>query len=100
MKILALLLAAGAATLSSYAFATDSRSAQAVLKYDLFACTLPVWPAAALAQRANGTITVEVRIGQEGYLIEGRFTGTSGRRDLDQAVLSTGEAPTGWVKTP
>ena len=111
MKLVLLLLAAIAAALPSHADATDGGGAQAVLKYDLFACMLPVWPAAALAQRANGTTTLEVRISQEGYLIEGRVTGTSGRRDLDEAaldsmrgcsyraVLSTGEAPTGWLKT-
>lgn len=111
MKIALLLLAACAALLPDAALAARPQSAQAVLKFDLYACSRPVWPAAALAQRASGTTTLEVRISERGHLLEGRVVGSAGRADLDdaaldamrgcsyQAVLSTGQAPTGWLKT-
>jgi TonB family protein len=85
--------------------------AQSALKFDLYACQRPVWPAAALAQHASGTTTLEARIHEQGYLLEARVTGSAGRADLDDAaldslrgctyhaVVSTGEAPGGWLKT-
>jgi len=97
----------GASTVGT-AYAADAQSA---LKYDLYACQRPVWPAAALAQHASGTTTLELRIHEKGYLLEARVTGSAGRADLDEAaldntrgctyhaVVSTGETPGGWLKT-
>ena len=77
---------------------------------DLNACPRPVYPAAALAQRATGKTTVEVQIGEGGLVIEARVVAPSGRTDLDEAalasirqcvfhaVLATSQAPTGWLK--
>jgi TonB family protein len=85
--------------------------AQSALKYDLYACQRPVWPAAALAQHASGTTTLELRIHEKGYLLDARVTGSAGRTDLDEAALdstrgctyhavtSMGEAPGDWLKT-
>lgn len=84
--------------------------AQSALNLDLYACQRPVWPAAALAQHASGMTTLDVRIHELGYFVEGRVTGSAGRADLDQAaldslrgctyhaVVSTGEARSGWLK--
>lgn len=85
--------------------------AQSALKYDLYACHRPVWPAAALAQHASGTTTLELRIHEQGYLLDTRVTGSAGRADLDEAALdstrgctyhavaSTGGAAGGWLRT-
>ncbi|MEX5748089.1 energy transducer TonB [Massilia sp. X63] len=55
--------------------------------------------------------TVEVQIGEQGLVTDARVLASSGRADLDEAalagirrcvfhaVLATGQAPTGWLKT-
>lgn len=110
MQAVLLYVAIGATAIigAGTACAADAQSA---LKYDLYACQRPVWPAAALAQHASGTTTLELRIHEQGYLLEARVTGSAGRADLDEAaldstrgctyhaVVSTGEAPGGWLKT-
>lgn len=78
---------------------------------DLNACPRPAYPAAALARNAGGKTTLEVQIGEEGLVTDARVDVSSGRPDLDEAalagirrcvfhaVLATGQAPTGWLKT-
>lgn len=111
MKTLAFFLAAAAALLSSPASAARLQDPQQVMAMDLNACGRPVYPAAALAQGAGGTTTVEVQIGELGRVTDARVFTSSGREDLDKAaldavrnchfhgVLATGQAPTGWLKT-
>lgn len=111
MKTLILVLAAVASTLPAHALAARPDDPQQVMGLDLNACARPVYPAAALAQRAGGKTTVEVRIGDKGIVTDARVAASSGRPDLDEAaltgirqctfhaVLATGLAPTGWIKT-
>jgi len=111
MKTLILVLAAAASTLPAHVMAARPDDPQQVMGLDLNACTRPVYPAAALAQRAGGKTTVEVRIGDKGSVTDARVLVSSGRPDLDEAaltamrqctfhaVLATGLAPTGWLKT-
>lgn len=78
---------------------------------DLNACPRPPYPAAALAQGAKGTTTVEVRIGETGLVTDARVAASAGRTDFDDAalagiracvfhaVVAAGQAPTGWLKT-
>ena len=106
-----LLYVAIGATAIAGAGTARAADAQSALKYDLYACHRPVWPAAALAQHASGTTTLELRIHEQGYLLEARVTGSAGRADLDEAALdstrgctyhavaSTGEAAGGWLRT-
>ena len=82
-----------------------------MMALDLGACPRPQYPAAALAERAAGRTTVEVQIGDAGLVTEVRVLVSSGRADLDEAalagirrcvfhaVVATGQAPTGWLKT-
>ncbi|MEW7847245.1 TonB family protein [Massilia aurea] len=111
MQFTRLVFLAAAAIHASQAIAAAGPSAQAVLRFDLYACERPAWPKAALAERTSRTSTLEVRIGESGLVIDGRITASSGRPDLDAAalaamrncpfpaVLATGEAPTGWLRT-
>lgn len=111
MNTLILLLAAAMAVLPAHAFAARLQDPQQVMAMDLNACARPVYPAAALAQRAGGKTTVEVQIGAQGRVTDARVFASSGRTDLDEAalasvrgclfhgVLATGQAPTGWLKT-
>ena len=111
MKTLILVLAAAASTLPAHVLAARPDDPQQVMGLDLNACARPVYPPAALAQRAGGKTTVEVRIGDKGAVTDARVVTSSGRPDLDEAaltgirqctfhaVLATGLAPTGWLKT-
>lgn len=111
MKTPLLFLACAALVLPTHAVAARIQDAQQVMGIDLNACPRPVWPAAALAQRAEGKTTVEVQIGEQGLVTEARVLVSSGREDLDQAaldgirrcifhaVLATNQTPTGWLKT-
>ena len=111
MKTILLFIAAVASILPAHAFAARGPEAQQVMALDLNACPRPAWPAAALAQHAKGKTTVEVQIGEAGLVTDSRLVTSSGRRDLDEAaltgirqcvfhaVLATGQAPTGWLKT-
>lgn len=111
MKTIYLLLTAVAANLTTPAFAARVQEPQQVMGLDLNACARPVYPAAALALRAEGRTTVEVQVGTNGQVLDARVTVTSGRTDLDAAALTstrscvfhavaaTGQAPTGWLKT-
>jgi TonB family protein len=111
MKTTILLFAAAAAILPMHALAARIQAPQQVMGLDLQACPRPAYPAAALAQRAGGKTTVEVQIGEAGVVTEARVAVTSGREDFDEAalagirrcvfhaVLTTGQAPTGWLKT-
>jgi len=111
MKTTLLLLAAAAATLPAHVLAARLQSPQQVMGLDLQACPRPAYPAAALAQRIGGKATVEVQIGEAGVVTDARVAVTSGREDFDEAalagirrcvfhaVLTTGQAPTGWLKT-
>lgn len=111
MKTLILVLAAAASTLPAHALGARPDDPQQVMGLDLSACARPVYPAAALAQRAGGKTTVEVRIGDKGIVTDARVATSSGRPDLDEAaltgirqctfhaVLATGLVPTGWIKT-
>lgn len=111
MKTTILLVAAAAAILPGHVLAARIQGPQQVMGIDLQACPRPVYPAAALAQRAGGRTTVEVQIGEAGVVTEARVAVASGREDLDEAalagirrcvfhaVLTTGQAPTGWLKT-
>jgi len=104
-------LLAAAAILPTQAFAARTQDPQEVMGLDLNACARPTWPAEALAQRVSGKTTVEVQIGEQGLVTEARVLASSGRADLDaaalagirrcvfHAVLATGLAPTGWLKT-
>ncbi len=106
-----ILLAAVAAIFPAQAVAARAQSPQDVMSLDLQVCPRPVYPAAALAQRAGGKATVEVQVGEAGVATEARVAVSSGREDLDEAaltsirrcvfhaVLATGQAPTGWIKT-
>lgn len=106
-----LLLAAAASVLPAHALAARIPDPQEVMVYDLNACPRPAWPAGALAQRAAGKTTVEVQVGAAGMVSDARVAISSGRADLDEAalagirrcvfhaVLATGQAPTGWLKT-
>lgn len=106
-----LLLLAAASLLPVHALAARVQDPQQVMGLDLAACPRPAYPAAALAQRAGGITTVEVQIGAQGVVTEGRVAKSSGRTDLDEAalagirrcvfhaVLAIGQAPTGWLKT-
>lgn len=110
MRAVLLHLAIGATAITGSG-TVRAADAQSALKFDLYACQRPVWPAAALALHASGTNSLEVRIHEQGYLLEGRVTGSAGRTDLDQAaldslrgcayhaVVSSGEAPGGWLRT-
>lgn len=111
MKTLILPLVTVAAVLPSHGFAARLQDPQQVMAMDLNACARPVYPAAALAQRAGGKTTVEVQIGEQGRVTDARVYTSSGRADLDEAalvsvrgclfhgVLATGQTPTGWLKT-
>jgi TonB family protein len=111
MRTHLLILAATASLLSAPALAGRLPDAEQVMGLDLNACPRPAFPAAALAQRAEGKTTVEVQIGEEGLVTEARVLASSGRTDLDEAalagirrcvfhaVLASGQAPTGWLKT-
>lgn len=111
MKTSTLFLAAAVSALSSHALAGRVQDAQQTMVLDLNACPRPVYPAAALAQGIGGTTTVEVQIGDKGLVGEARVFKSSGRAELDEAalagirrcvfhaVLATGQAPTGWLKT-
>jgi TonB family protein len=111
MKTPILFVAAAAAFLPVHAHAARVPEAQQVMGLDLSACPRPTYPAAALAERAGGKTTVEVQIGEAGLVTDARVLASSGRTDLDEAalagirrcmfhaVLATGQAPTGWLKT-
>jgi len=111
MKTLILVLTAAASTLPVPVLAARPDDPQQVMGLDLNACARPVYPPAALAQRAGGKTSVEVRIGDEGIVTDARVVTSSGRSDLDEAaltamrqctfhaVLATGLAPTGWIRT-
>lgn len=98
------------ALLPAHALAARAQDPQQVMALDLTVCPRPAYPAAALAQRAGGVTTVEVQIGAQGLVTEGRVAKSSGRTDLDDAalagirrcvfhaVLATGQAPTAWLK--
>lgn len=105
------LAACAAILLPAQARAARAQDTQQVMTIDLNACPRPHWPAAALAQGAGGVTTVEVQIGEQGLVTDARVLTSSGRTDLDEAalagirrcvfhaVLATGQAPTGWLKT-
>jgi TonB family protein len=111
MKTAILLLAAAAAFQLAPVQAARMPAAQQVMGLDLNACPKPVWPPAALAQRVSGQTIVEVQVGDQGMVTDARVATSSGRADLDEAavagirrcvfhaVLATGQAPTGWLKT-
>lgn len=111
MKTAIFLLAAAAAFLSAPVRAARMPDAQQVMGLDLNACPKPVWPAAALAQRVSGKTIVEVQVGDQGMVTDARVAASSGRTDLDEAavagirrcvfhaVVATGQAPAGWLKT-
>ncbi|RZA33091.1 MAG: TonB family protein [Lysobacteraceae bacterium] len=111
MKTLLVSLSVAAAVLPAHVLAARVQDPQQVMAVDLNACPRPVYPAAALAQRAGGKTTVEVQIGEQGRVTDARVFASSGRADLDaaaiaslrhclfHAVLATGQAPTGWLKT-
>lgn len=111
MNTAILFLAAAATVLPASSWAASAPDAQHLMGVDLNACPRPVWPAAALSQRASGQTTVEVQIGEEGVVLDARVLASSGRTDLDaaalaairgcvfRAVAATGQAPTGWLKT-
>lgn len=107
----AILLAAAASILPAHARAARMPDAQQVMSVDLSACPRPVYPPTALALRAGGKTTLEMQIGTTGLVTDVRVATSSGRADLDDAalagvrqcvfhaVLATGQAPTGWLKT-
>jgi len=109
MKTAILVLAAAASIFPAHA--ARVQDAQQVMALDLNACPKPAWPPAALAQRVSGKTTVEVQVGDQGVVTDARVAASSGRADLDaaalagirrcvfHAVLATGQAPTGWLKT-
>ena len=111
MKTFLVLLAALASGLPAQAIAARIQDPEQVMSIDLNACPRPVYPAAALALRAGGKTTVEVRIGEAGTVTDARVLVSSGRADLDDAalagirrcvfhaVLATNQTPTGWLKT-
>ena len=49
-------------------------------------CAKPVYPAAALAARRTGTVTLGFQIGVDGKVVDSRVQGSSGYRDLDMAA--------------
>lgn len=107
---LSLLLLVAVAPLPS-ARAARMPDPQQVMRIDLDACPKPAYPPAALAARASGMTTIEMQVGTTGLLTDVRVARSSGRADLDaaamagmrrcvfHAVLATGQAPTGWLKT-
>ncbi|WP_332876112.1 TonB family protein [Massilia sp. S19_KUP03_FR1] len=111
MKTAFLLLTAAVALLPAPTFAARAQNPQDVMVLDLQACPRPAYPPAALAQRVGGKTTIEVQVGEAGVATEARVAVSSGRDDLDQAalasmrrcvfhaVVTTGQAPTGWLKT-
>ena len=108
---IAILFAAATAILPAHAFAARSADPQQAMGIDLQACPRPAYPAAALAERIRGKTTVEVQVGEAGVVTEARVAVASGRDDFDEAalagirrcvfhaVVATGQAPTGWLKT-
>ncbi len=109
MKILLASLAL-AALVPLPADAARVAGVQEAMVLDLNACFKPVWPAQALAQRAQGKTTLELRIGADGKVTESRVAQSSGRADLDaaalagigrcsfHAVVTAGHAPTDLLK--
>jgi TonB family protein len=111
MKTILLAVAAATFVLPARASSDQVQNAQQVMEIDLQACARPAYPAAALAARAEGKTTVEVRIGEQGKVIEARMLASSGRPDLDDAslagirgctfrtVVAAHGAPRGWLRT-
>lgn len=113
MKTRLFSLAVAAIVFAPCAHARPERApdAQQLLSIDLHACPRPAYPGAALARGAGGKTTVEVQIGEQGLVTEGRVSSSSGSADLDQAalaavrrcvfhtLLAAGHTPTGWLKT-
>lgn len=87
MSLAILLLAAAAATLSVHDSAEQERIRQA-MKFDLYACTRPAYPRAALAERAGGKSTLDIQLDAEGKVADARVAVSSGRADLDTSALA------------
>lgn len=87
MSLAILFLAAAAAVASVHDSAEQDRIRQ-VMKLDLYACARPAYPPSALAQRAGGKSTLEIRVDAEGAITDVRVAVSSGREDLDAAALA------------
>ena len=85
--------AAGAGVLSNAsASKAEPKTSHAVL--DFSQCKKPVWPAAALAAKNQGTVTLEFQVNAEGKIGDGRVAKSSGHPALDDAALAgIGQCP-------
>jgi uncharacterized protein len=102
--LVALLLCGGA----NLAQAAQDDAASKAMWRDLNVCPKPVWPPAALARGAEGKVTIAIRVGTSGRVLESRVDASSGHPDLDQAgrdgiarcrfysLAATLSAPSGW----
>lgn len=111
MKTILLAVAAATFVVPACASAERLQDAQRIMEIDLQACMRPDYPAAALAEGAEGKTTVEFQIGGQGRVLEARVVASSGRADLDDAalagirgctfrtVVAAGAAPSGWLRT-
>jgi TonB family protein len=80
------------------------------MRQDLIACLKPRWPGEAWKQHASGVTTVRIRIDVQGDVADVEVAESSGRADLDNAVLrdvrrcrflalaAAGLTPTGWLR--
>jgi len=87
MSITILFLAAAAAIASVHDSTEQDRIRQA-MKLDLYACVRPAYPPAALAQRAGGQSTLQIRLDAGGKVTDARVAASSGREDLDAAAMA------------
>ena len=87
MSVAILFLAAAAAIASVNDSVEQDRIRQA-MKFDLYACARPAYPPAALAQRAGGQSTLEIKVDADGKVTDARVAVSSGRADLDAAALT------------
>lgn len=53
---------------------------------DFFSCAKPVWPAAALAEQRQGTVTLKFEISADGKVLRSAVEKSSGHADLDEAA--------------
>jgi bla regulator protein BlaR1 len=53
---------------------------------DFFSCAKPIWPAAALAEKRTGKVTLMFEIDAEGRVLRSMVANSSGHADLDEAA--------------
>lgn len=91
MKQINKLLGTAVAALATSMFASPAIAAgnageMSVARADLFSCSKPVWPAAALAEKRQGTVSLVFEIDAAGKVARSRVEQSSGHADLDEAA--------------